>query len=138
MGASLGVEIVQIGDVLEKVRRLVAVLHSGVGEDVVGILGDHQFDALFLQDIHALVQNFGMRGGGSGNLEGGRFFTAAGGQAQGQNQSQEEGKNLGYAPPSGKVPLPLCAREGRRDRRCLNRRKGLFISSVCRCAPTSG
>ena len=70
MGAAGLVELLQIGQVLEVVGVLVAVLHGGVGHHVVAVLVDHQLDALLRQDGHALVQNLGVGGGGGGHRQG--------------------------------------------------------------------
>ena len=124
MGAPLGVEVVQIGHMLEVVGVLVSVLHGGVGHHVVGVFIHHQLNALLFQDVHALLENLGVGGGGGGHAElhglggagrsgilgggiggiGGSLgvrrsgaagiLAAAGGQGQGQNQGQGESENL--------------------------------------------
>ena len=114
MGAAGLVELLQIGQVLEVVGVLVAVLHGGVGHHVVAVLVDHQLDALLRQDGHALVQNLGVGGGRGGHrqgdglsgiaarLGGGTVISgaaviggaAAGGQGQAQGQAQQQGQQF--------------------------------------------
>ena len=96
MGAAGLVELLQIGQVLEVVGVLVAVLHGGVGHHVVAVLVDHQLDALLRQDGHALVQNLGVGGGRGGHRQGDGLsgIAAAGGQGQAQGQAQQQGQQL--------------------------------------------
>ena len=107
VGAVLSVEVVQIGDVLEVVGVLGALLHGGVGDHIVAVDVDLQVNALLFQDGNADFQNFGVGSGGSshvqhgglcGSLSGGFGLSgllrrgllgaAAGGQGQAQHQGQ--------------------------------------------------
>ena len=111
MGAFLLVEALQIGDVLEVVGVFLALFHSGVGNDVIAVLMDLQVNALLSQNIHHLLQDLGVGGGGGGHVQhhrlgglSGRFggsrsrgfflFGAAGGQGQAQHQGQSQGQKL--------------------------------------------
>ena len=112
MGAALGVEVIQIGDVLEVVGVLLTVLHSGVGDHIVAVLMDLQVNTLLCQNGNALFQNFGVGRGRGGYVQrhgllifGGLLrlgvavggvigLAAAGGQGQGEGQGQQSGKNL--------------------------------------------
>ena len=116
MGAAGGVEVIQIGDVLEVVGVLIAVLHGGIGHHIVAVLMNLQVDALFGQNGYALLQDLGVGGGRGGHVQSngllrlggllglrviggvglGRVIrlAAAGGEGQGQRQGQQSGKNL--------------------------------------------
>lgn len=62
MGAAGGVEVIQIGDVLEVVGVLITVLHGGIGHHIVAVLVDLQVDALLGQNGYALLQDLGVGG----------------------------------------------------------------------------
>ena len=115
MGAAGGVEVIQIGDVLEVVGVLITVLHGGIGHHIVAVLVDLQVDALLGQNGYALLQDLGVGGGRGGYVQSdgllglgglglrviggvslGRVIglAAAGGEGQGQRQGQQSGKNL--------------------------------------------
>ena len=71
VGAILSVEVVQIGDVLEVVGVNAAVLHRGVGLDVVGKLHDLQVDSLLRQQFLHHGQDLGVGSGRGAHLQGG-------------------------------------------------------------------
>ena len=109
MRATGGIEIIQIGDVLEVVGVLVAVLHSGVGDHIVAVLVDYQINSLLLQNGNALLENLSVGSGRSGHSQrnslrgvcvaagiiiGGvrAAIAAAGCKRKGQGQSQQQGQ----------------------------------------------
>ena len=118
VGAILSVEVVQIGDVLEVVGVNAAVLHRGVGLDVVGKLHDLQVDSLLRQQFLHHGQDLGVGSGRGAHLQGGALqgaglggggrgvsvcgggvggtggAAAAGQQAEGQGAGQEQGCEL--------------------------------------------
>ena len=115
VGAVLFIEVVQIRNVLEVVGVILAVFNSGVGDDIVAVLGDLQVDALLSQDGHALLQDLSVGRGRSADLQGDGLLifsgllglgivvgvlggslvlAAAGGQRQRQGQGQQSGQNL--------------------------------------------
>ena len=70
MGAVLGVEVLQIGQVLEVVGVHGAVLHHGVGHNVVIVDLNVQGDVLGGQDLLGDLQDLGVGRGGSGHGDG--------------------------------------------------------------------
>ena len=117
--AVAGVEAVQIRGVLEVVGVKLAVLESGVGQDVVIENHDLEIIAFLGENGLDLLKDLGVRGGGSADSDGflcgglfGRRFGggslgsgglfrggrggggAAGGQREQQRQSEDDRKNL--------------------------------------------
>ena len=70
MGAVLGVEVLQIGQVLEVVGVHGAVIHHGVGYHVVVVALDIQCDVLGGQDLLGDFQDLGVGRGGGGDGDG--------------------------------------------------------------------
>ncbi len=93
MGAVFGVEVIKIRHVLEVVGVFAALLHGGVGNHVVAVFRDLQVNALLGQNVFHGVQNFGVRGGGGGDLQGDRFGGrgAGGGSGTGRAGSRRAG-----------------------------------------------
>ena len=110
VGASLSVEVLHVGDVLEEVGVILPFLHGGVGHDIVVVGADLQGDALLSQVVHHLLQDLLVGGGGGAHGEGDGLaglggvvggvgagvggVTAAGGQTQAQGEGHGQCKKL--------------------------------------------
>ena len=100
LGAFLGIEVVQIGLVLEGVGVQILAVQSHVGLHIVGIFDDLQIDAFSLEHVFGSIQDLGVRRGRGAHLHGGGGLGMAnqstGGQHGGQRQQKFfHGKNLG-------------------------------------------
>ena len=71
LGAVLGVEVVQVGLMLEVVGVNFAAVNNQVGLDVVVELLDHEGDVLSSQDVLGDGQDLSMGRGGSSHGDGG-------------------------------------------------------------------
>ena len=81
VGAVAGVELVHVGDMLEVVGVQVAVLHRGVGLNVVVEDRDLQGDALLGQQLLDHLQDLGVGRGRGSYLKNGTFQAAGLGRA---------------------------------------------------------
>ena len=77
---------------LEVVGVHFAILHNGVGNHVVGVLGDLQGPAVLGQHVAGDLQNFRVGDGRGGHGDGLIFLLGAGAQAQDQGQAKNDGK----------------------------------------------
>ena len=100
LGAFLGIEIVQIGLVLEVVGVQILAVQGHIGLHIVGVFDDLQVDAFGLEHVFDRIQDLGMRRGRSAHLHGGGGLRMAGQSTGGQHGGQRQqkffhGKNLG-------------------------------------------
>ena len=70
MGALFGVEVIKIGGVLEVVGVNGAVLHDGVGNNVVVVGLNVEGDVLFGKDLFGDLEDLGVGRGGGGDGDG--------------------------------------------------------------------
>ena len=92
VGLVLGVEGVKIGLMLEVVGIHFPVFHHGVGNHIVGILGDLQGPAVLGKNVAGDFQDLRVGDGRSGHGDDLVFLLGTGAQAQDQSQAKNNCK----------------------------------------------
>ena len=113
VGAVFGVEVFEVGEVLEVVRVDVARVERLVGHDVVGELDDLQVDALLGEGRLHLLEDLGVGRRGSADLEDGQFGGGLGGALRGSGLGGGFGRG---GPGGGGFAAARGEREGERQR----------------------